>query len=58
MTKRQRQTLRKMAFKKKMEAEFMKKLEEAKDKQKGIEEVPTSISDPQDGGVSFKEVKP
>jgi len=47
-----------MAFQKQMKEEFMKKLEEAKAQQTGIEEVPTSMSNPQDGSVSFDEVKP
>lgn len=47
-----------MAFQKQMKEEFMKKLEESKSQQTGIEEVPTSMSPPQDGSVSFDEVKP
>ena len=47
-----------MAFQKQMKEEFMKKLEEAKGQQTGIEEVPTSMSTPQGGSVSFDEVKP
>ena len=47
-----------MAFQKQMKEEFMKKLEEAKSQQTGIEEVPTSMSPSQDGSVSFDEVKP
>ena len=47
-----------MAFQKQMKEEFMKKLEEPKTQQTGIEEVPTSMSNPQDGSVSFDEVKP
>ncbi len=47
-----------MAFQKQMKEEFMKKLEEAKAQQTGIEGVPTSMSNPQDGSVSFDEIKP
>ena len=47
-----------MAFQKQMKEEFMKKLEEVKAQQTEIEEVPTSMSNPQDGSVSFDEVKP
>jgi len=47
-----------MAFKKKMQEEFMKKLEEMRENQPSVEEVPTSISNPPDGKVSFDEVKP
>lgn len=47
-----------MAFQKQMKEEFMKKLEEVKAQQTEIEEVPTSMSKPQDGSVSFDEVKP
>jgi len=47
-----------MAFQKQMKEEFMKKLEEVREKQPQIEEVPTSVSNPQAGNVSFDEVKP
>lgn len=47
-----------IAFQKHMKEEFMKKLEEARAQQPGIEEVPTTMSNPQDGSVSFDEVKP
>ena len=47
-----------MAFQKQMKEEFMKKLEEMRENQPSIEEVPTTTSNPKDSSVSFDEVKP